>query len=243
MIQKNSFERYTRQLSLHDWGKETQEKLSKAAVLIAGAGGLGGPAAYYLAAVGVGKIKLADSDKVELSNLNRQILHSERTLGELKVDSAKERLSAFNSSIEIETFPVRITDENIHEIAKDCSLLVDCLDSFSSRMVLNRYAVDQNLPLVHGGIREMGGQLTVIPPGGRPCLECLFGGVQDKKGIPVVGATAGIIGSMEALEAIKLITGIGQPLTGKLLIYTGLLPDFSEIPFQENPDCPICGAG
>lgn len=210
-------------------------------MVIAGAGGLGGPAAYYLTAAGVGKIKLVDSDRVELSNLNRQILHSENTQGQRKVDSAKERLKNFNSSIEIETFPMRITDKNIHEIAEDCTLIVDCLDSFSSRMVLNRYAVGKSLPLVHGGIREMGGQLTVVAPGGRPCLECLFGGIEDQKNIPVIGATAGIIGSMEALEAIKLITGIGKPLTGKMLVCDGLSPDYREISFQENPDCPVCG--
>ena len=243
MIQNNSFERYTRQLPIDGWGEEGQEKLKNATVVIAGAGGLGGPAACYLAAAGVGRIKIVDSDRVELSNLNRQILHSENTLGQLKVDSAKERLKDFNSTIEIEPFPVRITDENIHEIAEGCSLLVDCFDSFSSRMVLNRYAVRKNLPLVHGGIREMGGQLTVVPRGGRPCLECLFAGVKDQKNIPVLGAAAGIIGSMEAMEAIKLITGIGQPLTGKLLICNGLFQDYSEISFQRNPDCPVCGSG
>jgi len=241
MIQEDCFERYSRQLSINGWGREGQEKLRCATVLIGGVGGLGGPVAYYLSAAGVGKIKLVDSDRVELSNLNRQILHDENSLRQWKVDSARKRLNAFNGVIAIETFPVRIHDENIDEIARDCSLLVDCFDSFASRMVLNRFAVDHRVPLVHGGVAETRGQVCVVAPGGRPCLECLYADVEQDAGVPVLGALAGIVGSMEALEAIKLITGIGEPLMGRLVICNALSPDYRELPFLENPECPVCG--
>jgi molybdopterin-synthase adenylyltransferase len=242
MIHEKNSQRYLRQLIIPGWGDETQEKLAAATVLVAGAGGLGGPAALYLAAAGLGKIRIVDSDKVELSNLNRQILHDESSLGRDKTASASERLAGLNSSILIEPLCRRITDETIAELTEGVDVIVDCLDSFASRMVLNRQAVKSRIPLVHAGIAGTGGQLTVFAPAESGCLACLFPEkVADSEGpLPVLGATAGVLGSLEAMEAIKLVSGLGDPLVGRLLLFDGFSGDFREVHLEKNPRCPVC---
>lgn len=241
MISDDEGIRYHRQLLIDQWGVEGQEKLKRSRVTMIGAGGLGSPAALYLVAAGVGRLRIVDRDRVELSNLNRQILHGEGSLARPKVASAGDRLKDLNSSIQLELMEMELSEESAPHLCADTDILVDCLDSFSARRVLNRQAVQNKIPLVHAGISGGGGQITVIPPGGGPCLECLFPQAPDGKEIPVVGAAAGIIGSMEALEVIKLITGIGDTLTGRLLICNGFAADYQEIAVQADPDCPVCG--
>ena len=241
MITNEEKKRYLRQLSIDQWGNAGQEKLSHARVTIIGAGGLGSPAALYLAAAGVGRIRIIDKDRVELSNLNRQILHGEPSIGMAKTISAHKRLSELNSTISIEALEAEFNDATADRFCGQTDILVDCLDSFSVRKILNRWAVIKMIPLVHAGISGCGGQITVVPAGGKPCLECIFPQIEDQTNIPVVGAAAGILGSMEALEVVKLITGIGEPLTRRLLICNGLTADYQEIALQADPDCPVCG--
>ncbi len=227
------------------WGDAVQERIQSASVLIAGAGGLGSPAALYLAAAGVGTIRIADSDSVDLSNLNRQILHDEDSLGGMKTDSARQRLGRFNSGITIETAAERIDDANISGLAEGMDIIIDCLDSFSSRQVLNRCSVRSGIPLIHAGISGTGGQLTVFSPPESGCLSCIFPetdtGEPEENPLPVLGAVAGILGTLEAMEAIKLITGLGEALIGRLLIFDALYTDFQEIDIRKDPECPVCG--
>ena len=241
MINNEDRKRYHRQLSIDQWGEAGQEKIRNARVSIIGAGGLGSPVSLYLAAAGVGRIRIIDHDRVELSNLNRQILHGEPSIGVSKVISARERLIALNSSISIESLEAEFSDATADGCCSETDILVDCLDSFSARRTLNYWAVKKRIPLVHAGISGWGGQITVIPPGGKPCLECIFPQAPDQNNISVLGAAAGILGSMEALEVLKLITGIGDPLIRRLLISDGLAADYREISLQADPDCSVCG--
>ncbi len=241
MINNEDRKRYHRQLFIDQWGDEGQEKISTARVSIIGAGGLGSPVSLYLAAAGVGRLRIIDKDRVELSNLNRQILYNEQSIGVAKAASARERLIALNSTISIKCLEAEFSDATADEFCSETDILVDCLDSFSARKILNRWAVKKKIPLVHAGISGGGGQITVIPAGGKPCLECLFPQEPDQNNIPVVGAAVGILGSMQAMEVLKLITGIGEPLTRRLLICNGLTADYQEIALQADPDCPVCG--
>lgn len=242
MINNEDRKRYHSQLIIDKWGDEGQEKISHSRITLVGAGGLGSPTALYLAAAGIGHLRIIDKDRVELSNLNRQIIHEEPLIGMPKADSAGKRLAVLNSAVSIETLEAEFNDETAEALCEGTDILVDCLDSFSARRVLNRWAVKKKTPLIHAGIFGGGGQITVIPAGGKPCLECLFPQAPDQEDIPVVGAAAGILGSMEALEVIKLITGIGEPLTRRLLICNFLTADYQEIELRAYPDCPVCGA-
>jgi adenylyltransferase/sulfurtransferase len=233
--------RYERQIKIDDWGEAGQERLRKGRVLIAGLGGLGGPAAYYLAAAGAGRLLLWDRDRVELSNLNRQILYGETDRGRGKAETAAGRLRSLNSGIEVEAVPGEIGREALDARAGDFDLIVDCLDNFETRFLLNRWAVERGVPLVHGGVRAMQGQATVVMPGEGPCLECLFGGMDSERGTPVLGAAVGTVGTLLAVEALKLLTGMGRPLIGRMLIFDGLAGAFREMEVAREPDCPVCG--
>ncbi len=234
-------ERYQRQVSLEEWGEEAQEAIKGSRVLVAGLGGLGSPVSLYLAAAGIGSLLLWDRDEVALSNLNRQILYSTDDLGREKSPSAAGRLSRLNPNIKVEGVSTDIDPESLERIARRVDLIVDCLDSMSTRFVLNRFAVSHNIPLVHGGVHGTNGQVTLIPPGGRPCLECIFSGMEDKSGVPVLGAAVGVVGSMEALEALKVLGGYGRTLAGRLLICEGFSARYQEIELASNPQCPVCG--
>jgi adenylyltransferase/sulfurtransferase len=238
-----SRQRYLRQLIIPGFGEEAQRKLSDATVFIAGAGGLGSSAALYLAAAGVGCLRICDDDVVELSNLNRQILHNESRLGRNKADSAAETLRELNPSIRIEPLAVRITPENIGELAGRALFLVDCLDNVATRYILNRFAWKKGLPLVHGGINGMAGQVTVLVPGKTPCMQCLFPEEPPRGTIPVLGAAPGVIGSLLAMETIKMITGFGEPLLGRLFFWDGMTQEARTIAWKGIPDCPVCGGG
>ena len=237
-------ERYTRQLLFEPWGDTGQKILETASVFIAGAGGLGSPAALYLTAAGVGNVHICDSDEVELSNLNRQILHDEKAINSPKVDSARNKLTALNSGVTLKTSRIRIDDGNAAGLIGDAQVVIDCLDNFNARYILNRHAVRLGIPLVHAGIMGMAGQITVISPPETPCLYCLFPDMEQPKGpIPVVGAAVGVLGALEAVETLKLLLNMGEPLKGKLLIYDGLTAAFESVAVSPNPECPVCSSG
>ena len=234
--------RYQRQMLLREWGEAGQQKLKAARVFIAGAGGLGSPVAIYLAVAGVGQIRICDLDRVELSNLNRQILHPETRLGQPKVLSAEKTLKALNPAINIVPFAEYLDETNIDRLVGPADLIIDCLDNYETRYLLNRYCLKHHLPLVHGAIWGMSGQVSFLHPPETPCLRCLVPEPPPQEIFPVVGATAGLIGSVQALETLKYLTGLGELLKGKLLLFDGAEMFFGQVKVERKPDCPDCGA-
>lgn len=236
-------ERYNRQIILPDWGEEGQRTLKKTTVFIAGAGGLGSPTAIYLTAAGVGCLRICDYGEAELSNLNRQILHADEDIGKKKVDSAKESLSKINPHVNVIALSEKIEGHNIARLVADAQILIDCLDNFETRFILNEYAVKTGLPLIHAGIYGMSGQLTLIHSPETPCLQCIFPQPVSSSIFPVVGVTPGVIGSLQALEAIKFLLGKEETcLKNRLLIWEGDIGKFEEIVIEKNPFCPLCGS-
>lgn len=234
-------ERYHRQIIFPGWGPEAQEKLKETTVFIAGAGGLGSPVSIYLAVAGVGTLRICDYGEPELSNLNRQILHDDSRIGMNKALSAKQTLERLNPDIRVEIRTDRIDDDTVEGIIGEVDLIVDCLDNFDTRHVLNRYCLNANIPLIHGGVFGMNGQITFIHPPETPCLWCIQPGSPPPVLFPIVGATAGVIGSLQALEAIKYLSGVGTVLKSNLLVWDGAAMDFMLLPQKKNPACPVCG--
>ncbi len=241
MIRERSLDRYKRQITIAGIGKEGQERLMRAHVLLAGAGGLGSVVAIYLAVAGVGRIRLIDHDKVEISNLNRQTLHWERDIGKAKVDSAKDKLKGLNSEAVVETIAERITEDNAFELADDCELIVDAMDNFATRYVLNKVAISRRIPLFHGAVRGFEGRVTTIIPGLTPCLKCLYHRAPQPEETPIIGVAPAVIGSIQATEVIKYICALGKLLTNRLLIYDGLSMEFTEIGLKRRLNCEECG--
>ncbi len=239
MITEEEHKRYHRQILM--LGEAGQERLKAARVLIAGAGGLGTVISVYLAAAGVGTLRIVDCDVVEASNLNRQILHWGGDLGRPKTASMSEKLAALNSLIRVEEVAGRIDETSIDAIAGDCDLIVDAMDNFKTRYLLNRTALRKGIPFIHGAVRGLYGQATTVLPGKTPCLRCIFPGSPPPEIFPIIGATCGVIGSIEATEAIKLLTGRGEPLAGRLLIWDGMAASADSIVVERNPACPDCG--
>lgn len=239
MLKSKELERYNRQLRI--FGEEGQEKLKKAKVFIAGAGGLGSPISIYLAVAGVGRIRIVDNDRVELSNLNRQILHWDRDIGKRKAESAEEKLKEINPDIEAEALSETIGEDNVFELVNGADLIIDAMDNFPTRYLLNRTAIARNIPFFHGAIYGFEGQVTTIIPGKTACLRCIFPEAPRPETFPVIGVTPGIIGLIQATEVIKYITGIGELLSGRLLLWDGLNSSFEEIAVERNPDCADCG--
>ncbi len=230
--------RYKRQLNLID-----QNLLADAHVMVVGVGGLGSAALYYLAAAGVGKISIIDSDSVEESNLNRQILHFTADIGKSKVDSAYEKLTELNPDIEIEKIRLGITEDILNSLP-EVDLIVDCLDNMETRMLVNNFCVERRIPLIHAAVEGFEGRLTTIIPGETPCLSCIYAGSPPQKGeFPIIGATAGFVGTAEAMEAIKFITKKGPLLKGKMLMVNLLNWEFEIYKTVFNPGCPVCGGG
>lgn len=238
MLTRQELTRYERQLLIPGWGKVGQEKLKKSKVLVAGVGGLGSAILAYLAVAGIGKIRIIDGDKVELSNLNRQVLHSSKDIKRCKVDSAKEKLECLNPEIRIEAIEETITEDNIFELVEDYPI-VDAMDNLPTRLLLNKAAVRKTLPLFHGAVYGFEGRATTIIPGRTSCLRCSYQGVLPGK-IPVVGVTPAVIGCVQATEVIKYFLGIGELLADRLLVYDGLSMKFSEVKLKKNPDCEDC---
>jgi adenylyltransferase/sulfurtransferase len=240
--------RYARHIILPGIGGDGQQKLMDARVLVIGAGGLGSPAAMYLAAAGVGTIGLVDFDKVELSNLQRQLLHDTADVGRPKVESAKERLGDLNPNVEVVTHETLLSSENAFDVLGDYDVVVDGTDNFPVRYLVNDATQMLGKPLVYGSIYQWEGQASVFMPGRDvPCYRCLFPEPPPPGTVPscaeggVFGVLPGIIGSVQAVEAIKLVLGVGQPLVGKLLIYDALTNEFTTVKLRWDPDCPVCG--
>ena len=236
-------ERYQRQILFTPFGRRGQARLKDAHVLVAGVGGLGSPVAMYLCVSGVGTLSIVDADTVALSNLNRQLLHWESDIGVRKVDSAKEKLVGMNPRVNVVAFGKRITPETVGSMLVGVDVVVDCLDNMASRYVLNRACVAAGIPFIHGGVYGMMGQLTTILPGTTPCLECIFPRKEEASQgpIPVFGPTAGMIASLQALEAIKLLSETGTLLAGRLLYLNGQVMECIVVDVQAKEDCPVCG--
>ncbi|MGZ8794095.1 MAG: molybdopterin-synthase adenylyltransferase MoeB [Gaiellaceae bacterium] len=240
--------RYSRHLLIPEVGEEGQLKLLDSKVLLVGAGGLGSPASLYLAAAGVGRIGIVDADVVDESNLQRQIVHSTESLGEPKVESAKCTIEALNPDVEVVAYKERLTSENIERILADgWDVIVDGADNFPTRYLVNDASVWHKIPVVHGSIYRFEGQVTVFKPHEGPCYRCLFPTPPPPELAPscaeggVLGVLPGVIGSLQASEALKLALGIGEPLIGRLLLFDALAATFDEVKLRRDPDCPVCG--
>ena len=240
--------RYSRHLLIPEVGVGGQLKLLDSRVLLVGAGGLGSPASLYLAAAGVGRIGIVDDDHVDESNLQRQIAHSTERLGEWKAESAKRTLEALNPDVEVIPYLERLTSENVDRILDDgWDVIVDGADNFPTRYLVNDAAVWHDIPLVHGSIYRFEGQVTVFKPHEGPCYRCLFPQPPPPELAPscaeggVLGVLPGIVGSLQASEALKLCLGVGEPLVGRLLLFDALATEFSEVNLRRDPNCPVCG--
>jgi adenylyltransferase/sulfurtransferase len=236
-------QRYNRQIILPDWGEAGQQKLKKATVFIAGAGGLGSPVALYLTAAGIGCIRICDAGSVELSNLNRQIIYEEADIGASKSLSAKNSLEMLNHNVKVVPVSEEIKKSNVSRLIGKVDLIIDCLDNFAARYILNEFAVKRRLPFIHAGVYGMSGQITFIHPPLTPCLKCIFPEAPPPDTLPIVGAAPGMIGCIEAQEALKYITGIGALLMNKLLLWDGNGALFEEFQIEKDPSCPVCGHG
>jgi sulfur-carrier protein adenylyltransferase/sulfurtransferase len=239
-------ERYSRHLLLPEVGPEGQQKLLDAKVLLLGAGGLGSPAALYLAAAGVGTLGIVDNDEVDLSNLQRQVIHSSERIGVSKVDSAEQTITALNPDVKVQKYPVRLGPDNIVEIISGYDVVVDGLDNFPTRYLLNDASVRLGIPVVSAAILGFEGQLSVFKPHDGPCYRCLFPVPPPAELAPscgangVLGVLPGTMGLLQATEVIKLILGEGDPLIGRLLMYDALAATTTEVKVRRDPDCPIC---
>jgi sulfur-carrier protein adenylyltransferase/sulfurtransferase len=240
--------RYGRHLLIPEVGEEGQLRLLDARVLLIGAGGLGSPASLYLAAAGVGRLGIVDDDVVDASNLQRQIVHSTDRLGEPKVDSARRTIEALNPDVDVVGYRERLTSENVDRILGDgWDVIVDGADNFPTRYLVNDASVWHDVPVVHGSIYRFEGQVTVFRPGDGPCYRCLFPTPPPPELAPscaeggVLGVLPGIVGSLQANEALKLALGKGDPLVGRLLLFDALEPSFTEVVLRRDPECPVCG--
>jgi molybdopterin/thiamine biosynthesis adenylyltransferase/rhodanese-related sulfurtransferase len=240
--------RYSRHLLIPEVGIAGQQRLLETSILLIGAGGLGSPAALYLAAAGVGRLGIVDDDRVDASNLQRQVLHSTEELGESKAESARRSIEELNPDVEAVTYEERLSSENIDRIlGEGWELVVDGADNFPTRYLLNDASVWHEIPVVHGSIYRFDGQATVFKPFEGPCYRCLFPQPPPPELAPscaeggVLGVLPGIIGSLQANEALKLALGIGEPLIGRLLLFDALTTSFSEVTVRRDPSCPVCG--
>ena len=247
-LSEQQIERYSRQIILEEVGGNGQEKLLSSKVLIVGAGGLGAPAALYLAAAGIGTIGIIDDDKVDLTNLQRQIIHSTDDLGTEKVDSARAKMQAINPDVTVQTHRARATAENISEIVRQYDFVIDGTDNFPAKFLINDACYFEKIPFSHAGILRFDGQLITVLPGQTTCYRCIFRSPPPAGVVPscsqagVLGVLAGVIGSLQATEAMKYLLGIGDLLTNTLLTYSALTMEFRKVKLNRNPNCPLCGS-
>lgn len=232
-------DRYQRQITL--LSEEGQKSLRRARVLVAGVGGLGTIVAAYLAAAGVGFLRLADNDRVEISNLNRQLLFQPDDIGREKAVAATEKLHNLNPEIQIEGINKTIDDETADELIKDVDLIVDALDNFTTRFILNSVAFTRRLPLIHGAVRGFFGQATTLIPGKTACLKCIFAQSPPREIFSIFGGTCGVIGAVQATEAVKVLTGRGEPLANRLFFWDGQAGEGTITVTKRNPHCVVCG--
>ncbi len=241
-------EKYARHIILKELGEEGQRRIVSGRVLIIGAGGLGSPVAMYLAAAGVGTIGIADADKVELSNLQRQIIHTTKDIGRYKVDSAKDRIQAMNEAVKVETHAIYLDSDNITDIVKNYDFVLDCTDNFETKFLINDICVKNKIVFCHAGVTGFEGQLMTVVPGEGPCYRCVFknpppeGAVPSCREVGIIVALCGVIGSLQAMEAIKYLAGIGELLTGQLLTYDALTTTFHTVSLPKaDKNCKACG--
>lgn len=233
--------RYNRQIMLKEIGKGGQRRLKSTTVTVLGIGGLGSLVSIYLTAAGVGSLRLIDHDTVEFSNLNRQVLHWEDDVGRKKLQSAEDKLLSLNQDITIEGSDKTINSDTIDELLEGTDLVVDALDNFNTRFLVNEYCVNNGIPFIHAAVYGLEGRLTTIVPNKGPCLRCQFPELPtEKETFPILGATAGVIASLEVIEVIKLICDIGTPLLNRLLIFDGKALKFHTVEIKQEPDCPVC---
>jgi len=249
VFSNEELERYARHIVLHEIGGPGQQRLKAARVLVIGAGGLGSPAILYLAAAGVGTLGVVDDDAVSLSNLQRQVLHGTGEIGNPKVDSAGRAVARVNPHVSFAPHPVRLTGDNADEIVGAYDMVLDGSDNFATRYLVNRVAARLQVPLVFAAIGRWEGQISVFRPwAGGPCYECVFPESPAPGLVPacaeagVLGAMTGVVGAMQAVEAVKLITGSGASLDGRLMLYDALQAETRTIKLAKRPDCPVCGS-
>ncbi len=244
---QQQLERYSRHILLQDVGVEGQVRLREARVLIIGAGGLGAPAALYLAAAGVGTVGIVDNDHVDISNLQRQIIHFTGDIGVAKVDSAAAKMQAINPEVRVRTYRKFLAAGNIREIIRDYDFVIDGADNFPTKFLVNDACVMENIPFSHGGILRFDGQTMTVIPGRSACYRCTFRTPPPPDAVPtcsqagVLGAIAGMLGTIQAAEALKYITGAGEPLTDALLTFDARTMNFRRIQLRRQDDCPVCG--
>jgi len=246
MLSSEQSARYRRNLLLPGFGEEGQRKLLDSGVLLVGAGGLGSPAALYLAAAGVGRIGILDHDRVDLSNLQRQVIHGTPDIGREKALSARETLIGINPRLVVEAHSALLTEANARELIAGYDMVLDCTDNFDTRFIINEACLSLKRPFVYGGVLSYTGQVLVIMPGQGPCFRCLYRNkpdrdVPDCSTVGVLGTVPGVIGTLQACEAIKYLAGIGELLVGRLLIYDALTATFTEVALERDPGCPYCG--
>ncbi len=244
-LTKEEMLRYSRQILIPEIGIEGQRKLKAAKVFVAGVGGLGSISSYYLTAAGIGHLRIVDRDKVDSSNLNRQIIHWTDDVGSYKADSGRRKLERLNPNCTIEAIQAEITENNCRELIGDCSLIVDAMDNMKGRRILNAASVRNGIPYLYGGVHQLDGMTTTFIPGQTPCLECVFpGGHEESTQAPpgILGPAPGIVSCVQSIEAIKILLGIKGLLTGRLLFFSGFDMTFREYKITANPQCRVCGA-
>jgi len=233
-------ERYIRQIPII--GEEGQKRLKKSTVTVVGVGGLGSAVVLYLTAAGVGNLILVDGDRVALSDLNRQVIHWTEDIGSLKVNSTMYKLKKLNPEVSIESIPVKLDEDNAKEYVKKSDLVIDCLDNWKTRFILNRICVQERKPFIHAGVHGIYGQLLVVLPGKSACLRCILPEPPEERTVPILSTTPGILGLLEAMEAIKILTGYGKPAINYLIIFDGFTLNLEKIPVRRREDCPVCGS-
>ncbi len=244
---EEQLERYSRHILLKDVGVEGQERIMDSRILIIGAGGLGAPIAYYLAAAGVGTIGIADADDVDLSNLQRQIVHFTNDVGTPKVQSAEAKMKALNPDVQVNTYHRFLSADSIRDTIREYDFVIDGTDNFATKFLINDACVMENIPFSHGGILRFTGQTMTIVPGESACYRCVFNAPPPPGAVPtcseagVLGAIAGMLGSIQAAEALKSVIGIGKPLTDRLLTFEALDMNFRTVNLKKRKDCPVCG--
>jgi len=241
-LSPEELERYDRQIRIPGFGAGCQEKLKKARVVLVGLGGLGCPAALYLASAGFGHLRLIDGGRVERSNLNRQVLYREGDLGRYKAVSAAEKLRELNPHVRVEPVVDYLKEDSARRLLEGADVVLDGLDNWRTRLLVNRICVELGIPFVHAGVKGFYGQVMTVVPGRGPCLRCLLRAVPpEEEVVPILGATAAVLACVQVIEAVKLVTGLGEPLVGRLLLFDGLKMKFEEVLVRKSEDCPVCG--
>jgi molybdopterin-synthase adenylyltransferase len=236
--------RYNRQMMIPEIGEEGQQKLKRAKVLVAGVGGLGSISSFYLAAAGIGHLTIVDKDKVECGNLNRQIIHWTKDIGDEKIHSAIQKLQNLNPNCSIRAIQAEITEDNCRELIGDCSIIVDAVDNMKARKILNAASIKYKIPYIYGGVHQLDGLVSVFIPDKTPCLECVFPYDEAESDLApsgILGPVPGVISCIQSIETVKLILGFKHLLTGRLLSFCGHDMSFQEFKIEKNPQCPSCG--